>query len=72
MILACNEREMVSIKVSWYWYESKFYIHGLGRMSWYGFNMEYEWGLVTKVGMRFICMIKITQLIEYDWCVVRT
>jgi len=42
MILACNEREMVSIKVSWYWYESKFYIHGLGRMSWYGFNMEYE------------------------------
>jgi len=28
--------------MAWYWYEVKFYIHGLGRMSWNGFNMEYE------------------------------
>jgi len=31
------------IKVAWCWYKIQFYIHGLGRMSWYGFNMEYEW-----------------------------
>jgi len=30
MILACDLNEMVSIKVAWYWYEMKFYIHGLG------------------------------------------
>jgi len=35
-------------------------IHGLGMMSWYGFHMWYEWGLVTEVGMRFLCMIYIT------------
>jgi len=27
MILACNEHEMVGIKVAWYWYKMKFYIH---------------------------------------------
>jgi len=30
----------------------KFYILELGRMRWYGFNMEYQWEMVTKVGMR--------------------
>jgi len=53
------------IKVAWYWYEIQFYIHGLTMMSWCGFNMEFEWGLVIKVGMRFICMISITWLVEY-------
>jgi len=42
MILACDFNEMVGIKMAWYWYEVKFYIHGLGRMRWYGFNMEYK------------------------------
>jgi len=59
------------IKVAWYWDEMKFYIHGLGRRSWYGFNIDYEWGLVIKVDMRFMCLINITWLIEYDWSVVR-
>ena len=33
---------MVGIKVTWYWYEMKFYIHGLRIMGWYGFigNMK--------------------------------
>jgi len=39
MILAWVLNEMVGIKVAWYWYEMKFYILGLGRMSWYEFNM---------------------------------
>jgi len=39
MILACDLNEMVGIKVAWYWYEMKFYIHGLGRMSWDGLHM---------------------------------
>jgi len=51
MILACDLNEMVGIKVAWYWYEMKFYIHRLGRMNWYGFHLWYEWGLVTEVGM---------------------
>jgi len=37
------------IKVAWYWYEMKFYIHGLERMSWYGLHMWWEWGLVIEV-----------------------
>jgi len=40
-------------------------------MSWNGFNMEYESGLIIKVGMRFMRMINITWLVEYDWYVVR-
>jgi len=68
MILACDLNEMVGIKVTWYWYERKFYIHGLGRMSWYGFHMWYEWGLVTEVGMRFLCMIYIL-LVVWIWLV---
>jgi len=60
MILVCDLNEMVVIKVAWYWYERKLYIHGLGRMSWYGFHMWSEWGMVIKVGMRFLCMIYIT------------
>jgi len=51
------------IKVAWYWYEMKFYIPRLGGMSWYEFNIWYEWELVTGVGMRLICMINITWLI---------
>jgi len=59
------------IKVAWCWYEIHVYIHGLGMMSWNGFNMEYESGLIIKVGMRFMRMINITWLVEYDWYVVR-
>jgi len=89
------------MKMAWYWYEIKFYMHGLSMMSWvwiwyeiwndswvrsgefwhgismrynsilvdlgrmscYWFNMEYEWGMVIKVGMRLICVINITLLI---------
>jgi len=72
MILACDLNEMVGIKVAWYWYERKFYILGLGRMSWYGFRMRHEWGLVTEVGMRFICMMSIPLLFDYDWSMVST
>jgi len=39
MILACDLNKMVGIKVAWYWYEIQFYIHGLVRMRWYGFNI---------------------------------
>jgi len=39
---------MVGINMAWYWYEVQFYIHGLGRMSWNGFNMEYECGFGYK------------------------
>jgi len=35
----------------------------LGRMSCYWFNMEYEWEMVNKVGMRFICVINISWLV---------
>jgi len=59
------------IKVAWCRYKIHFYIRGLGRMSWNGFNMEYERGLIIKVGMRFICMINITWLVEYDGYMVR-
>jgi len=38
-------------------YEMKVYICELGRMRWYGFNMEYEWEVVTMVDMRFECLI---------------
>jgi len=38
MILTCDLNEKVDIKVTWYWYEMKFYIHGLRMMSWYGFT----------------------------------
>jgi len=34
--------------------------------------MEYEWEMVTKVGMRFKCMINIIWLFEYMWYVVNT
>jgi len=44
----------------------------LGRMSWYGFHMWHEWGLVTKVDMGFICMMSIPLLFDYDWYVVNT
>jgi len=37
MILACDLNEMVGIEVAWCWHERKFYICGLGRMSWYEF-----------------------------------
>ena len=67
--MACDFNEMVGIKMAWYWYEVKFYIHGLGRMSWNGFNMEHGMDLVIKVGMRVMCMINITLLIEYVWSV---
>jgi len=30
------------IKVTWYWYETQFYIHGLRRMNGYGFQ-EWIW-----------------------------
>jgi len=46
--LACDFNEMVGINMALYWYEVKFYIHGLGRMSWNEFNMEYEWGFGYK------------------------
>jgi len=62
MILACDLDEMVGMKVAWYWYEMKFYIHGLGWMSRYEFHMWHEWGLVTEIGMRFLCMIIVTWL----------
>jgi len=32
------------IKVTWYWYEIKFYIHGWRMMSWYGFDLAYKRG----------------------------
>jgi len=38
-------------------YEMKFYMCELGRMRWYGFNMEYEWEVVTMVDMGFECLI---------------
>jgi len=50
---------MVGNQVVWYWYEMKPYTHGLEITSWYGLNMWCEWGLVTDVGMRFLCMIYI-------------
>jgi len=42
----------------------------LGMMSCYWFSMEYEWGMVIKVGMRLICVINITLLIGYVWSVL--
>jgi len=50
------------IKVAWCRYELHFYINGLGRMIWNGFNMEHVRGWIIKVGMRFISMINITWL----------
>jgi len=32
------------MKVTWYWYEIKFYIHGWRMMNWYGFDLEYKRG----------------------------
>jgi len=61
---------MVDIKMAWYWYEVKFYIRELARRSWYEFHMWDEWGLVTEVGMKFICMMSIPLLFDYDWSVV--
>ena len=46
--MACDFNEMVGIKMAWYWYEVKFYIHGLGMISWNGFNIKYEWGFGYK------------------------
>jgi len=49
----------------------KFYIHEIGRMRWYGFNMEYEWEVVINVDMRFECMIDdVIWLFEYIWYVL--
>jgi len=63
--LACDFNEMVGYicghefgmnnnvtLMAWYWYEVKFYIPELERMGWYEINMEYEWGWVTKDGVR--------------------
>jgi len=41
------------IKVAWHWHEWKFYIRGLGRMSWHEFHVWYEWGLVIGIGRKF-------------------
>jgi len=46
-------------------YEMKFYMCELGRMRWYGFNMEYEWEVVTMVDMGFECLIIVIWLFEY-------
>ena len=47
----------------------RLYIHEIGRMRWHGFNMEYEWKVVTNVDMRFECMIIVIWLFEYIWYV---
>ena len=57
---------MVGIKMAWYRYEVQFYIHGLGRMSWNGFNMENECGFGYKGWHESYLHDK---LIEYDWSV---
>jgi len=38
-------------------------------MRWHGFNMEYEWKVVTNVDVRFECMIIIIWLFECIWYV---
>jgi len=70
MILACDLNEMVGIEVAWYWYEIQSYIHGLRRMSWYGFNIWMWMRIGWKGWHEVMCMINITWLIEYDWFVV--
>jgi len=55
------------IKVAWYWYEMKFYIHGLGRMSWYWFYILIWMSMVYKGWSEIICMINIIRLFEHDW-----
>jgi len=42
-------------------------VHELNMMSWYGFDMEYEWGLVIKVGIKLIRVTSITWLVGYDF-----
>jgi len=39
MNLACHLNELVGIKETWYLYEIQIYIHCLGRIGWYGFNI---------------------------------
>jgi len=48
---------MVGIKVTWYWYEMKFYIHGLRIMGWYEFTgnmkeVDYEAGNKKEAAIR--------------------
>jgi len=47
----------------------RLYIHETGTMRWHGFNMEYEWKVVTNVDIRFECMIIIIWLFECIWYV---
>jgi len=54
--------------MAWYWYEVKFYIHGLGMMSWNGFNIEYEWGFGYK-GWHESYVNDKSFLIDWVWLV---
>jgi len=70
MILTCDLNEKVDIKVTWYWYEMKFYIHGLRMMSWYGFTwnmkkVDYK-GLAWDI---YIYMHDKSFLIDWVWLV---
>ena len=74
---------MMSLDKSWHvismkWLVSKW--HGIS-MRWNSIFMDWEWwvgmdwtsnmneDLVIKVGMRVMCMINLSWLIEYDWSV---
>ena len=58
------------IEVTWYWYETQFLF--MVWEGWFGMDSTVDMveDLVVQVGMRIMCMINITWLIEYDWSVV--